>query len=72
MTDRTPKILTLLAILFVLLTVSSGLLFYFEGDDEFGGLTGLLGFLFLVIPSGMASIGLAAAALGSWLGNRRR
>ncbi|NBD29848.1 MAG: hypothetical protein GVY31_07410 [Alphaproteobacteria bacterium] len=67
---RKRKILAWVTSLFVLLAIGSGLLFYFEGDDEFGGLTGLLGFIFVVFPLSIIAIALLVATISLWAEGR--
>ncbi|HKL68634.1 hypothetical protein [Salibaculum sp.] len=72
MVNRKSRILASLAVLFVLLATGSGLLFYHEGDDAFGGLTGFIGFVFVVLPLGTLALVLVMATLRSWRNDGNR
>lgn len=71
-TDRKPLILAAFAAVAALATLGTGVMFQVLGAQEFGGPTRAMGYAFIVIPLGLATLGLGGAALAIRLAARRR
>ena len=71
-TDRKPAVFTALAAAAALATLGAGVVFQHLGAPEFGGPTRAMGYAFIVIPLGLATLGLGGAAMARLLAARRR